>query len=268
VHAIALGGVALHAGGYASVVLQGSDGPLTLAQGGACAAFDALHVVRADHGVTVADAAGRIHIDLVEHFMAALGGLGISAGVRATIRGPELPLLDGGARRYADALGSLGVPDTAPRVRIARAWRASVGASSYSFTPDVQTTIEVRVAFDHPLIEIDTAHWDGDRASFLHRIAPARTFGFLRDAGALSAAGRAKAVDTSVVVVLCEDGSTLSSPPPGPDECARHKLLDLIGDLTLCCGVPLGRITADRPGHAATTRAIAQAITAGVFKPV
>lgn len=223
-------------------------------------------MVRADHGVTVADRTGRIAVDLIEHYLAALGGLGIAAGVHATIHGPELPLLDGGARRFADALVSLGVQGTAPRVRIARAWRVSVDASSYAFEPDAGTTIEVRIAFDHPLVKIDTACWDGTRDSFVKRIAPARTFGFLRDARALFAAGRARSVDPEAVIVLCDDGSTMSSPPPEPDECARHKLLDLIGDLTLHGGVPLGRIRAERPGHKATAQAIGKAIAAGVFE--
>jgi len=137
------------------------------------------------------------------------------------------------------------------------------GDSTYCFTPSSKTQITARVEFDHPLIVEKQAQWDGDPDDFINRIAPARTFGFRRDAMQLRQAGRAQFIDPRVVVVLNDDGSSESA--PAPDECVRHKLLDLIGDLTIAGGVPIGTIEATRPGHRATHAALSIARTRGIL---
>ncbi|PKQ05802.1 MAG: UDP-3-O-acyl-N-acetylglucosamine deacetylase, partial [Alphaproteobacteria bacterium HGW-Alphaproteobacteria-10] len=130
--------------------------------------------------------------------------------------------------------------------------------------PSEETRLCVEVEFDHPLVEGKRAQWQGDPDDFLTRVAPARTFGFRRDVSRLRAAGRARSVDPRSVVVLEDDGTSLSEPPPGRDECVRHKLLDLIGDLTIAGGVPLGVIEARRPGHRATHAVMSMAWAQGV----
>ncbi len=260
--AIALGGPALHAGGSCAVVLVRRSGPLALRQHGVEIALDELRVDRTDQGVAVTG--GGVRVDLVEHLCAAIGGLGIDQDLRVNVFGPEVPLLDGGALRFARALRQLDFAARPPRVRIVKRAAFQLEGAEYRFAPSEETRLAVDVEFDHPLIEGKRAEWQGDPDDFLTRIAPARTFGFRRDVSRLRAAGRARSVDLRSVVVLEDDGTSLSEPPPGGDECVRHKLLDLIGDLTMAGGVPRGVIEARRPGHRATHAVMSMAWAQGV----
>ena len=225
------------------------------------ATFEQLHLLRTDQGVAVGHEA--LRVDLVEHLCAAIGGLGIGADLRVDVFGPEVPLLDGGALRFAQALRQLELPASYRRWRIAKPATLRVDQSTYRFAPSSETHLVVHVEFDHPLVVEKTSAWHGDSDDFLHRIASARTFGFRRDIAKLRAAGRALCVDPSTVVVLNDDG-TSESHPTG-DECARHKLLDLIGDLTLAGGIPCGCIEATRPGHRANHAIVAMALREGVL---
>jgi UDP-3-O-[3-hydroxymyristoyl] N-acetylglucosamine deacetylase len=209
--------------------------------------------------------AGALCVDLVEHLCAAIGGMGVVADLRVEVHGPEVPVLDGGASAFARALRQLGFPSSPPCTRILRTASFRVGDAEYHFCPSEGVLLSVEVVFDHPLIEVKEAEWCGDPDDFLERIAPARTFGFRRDGEALRAAGRARSIDPRAVVVLEDDGTSGSAPGPSPDECVRHKLLDLVGDVTLAVGIPRGTIRAYRSGHAATHRVMAMACEAGVF---
>lgn len=262
-----LEGIALHAGIVTSVSFSPHEGPLVLEQDGARCALQDLIVSRADAGVAVASPDGRLRIDLVEHVMAAIGGLGLTRGIRVVVRGPEPPLIDGGAAAFVRALRQVTAPARAPVRRIARAARLEVGSSIYDISPDARTALGVAVDFAHPLVRVGEALWDGTPDDFEQSIAPARTFGFFSDWGALKAAGRALGANARDVVILCDDGSTLTEPPPAPDECARHKLLDLVGDLTLCGGVPRGRLRAIRPGHRANIEAFRRFEAMGAIAP-
>jgi UDP-3-O-[3-hydroxymyristoyl] N-acetylglucosamine deacetylase len=110
------------------------------------------------------------------------------------------------------------------------------------------------------------ARWDGSAASFVSDIAWARTFGFRSQARALFAAGRASGADAESVLILDDEGNV---EPPGraarEGEFARHKLLDLVGDLYLAGGPPRGELLAQRPGHTATRAAIARAVETGLL---
>jgi len=110
VPAIALGGCTLHAGGSASIVLHVRPGPLTLRQAGFACSLADLRILRTDQGVQVGY--GPVCIDLVEHLAAALGGMGVTEGLEIVLVGPEVPLLDGGAYRFASSLAQLGFSAT------------------------------------------------------------------------------------------------------------------------------------------------------------
>lgn len=270
--AVALGGTALHAGGVTSAVLVARPGPLALRQGRVEVERQKLRVVRTRFGVRVASPG--LQVDLVEHLFAAIGGLGIGDGLRVDVFGPELPLLDGACAAWCKALRLLGLPKPAAQpsgsalTRVVQPARIRVGTSEYVFAPSDSVRVRVQVAFDHPLVAVQTAAWHGDIRDFCERIATARTFGFRKDLVALRAMGSACAVDPSRVVVLEQPDSerlTASEPGPQPDECARHKLLDLVGDLTLALGSFTGFVRAYRPGHTATHEAVREAARQGVF---
>jgi UDP-3-O-[3-hydroxymyristoyl] N-acetylglucosamine deacetylase len=260
---VTLRGVALHCGHTTEVSLSTHPGPLVLVQHGVRSRLRDLRVVRADRGVTVASEDGRVRVDLVEHLFAAVGGLGIIAGLRVDVVGTELPLLDGGARAYAEAL----VPFRLPRHRslsIAREATLRHGDAEYRFAPAAAVRVAVAVRFPSP-VGRQAASWDGDPDDFRERIAPARTFGWARDVAALRAAGRAASVDLASVLVFGDDAPLPGCAAPGHAEPARHKLLDLIGDLALYGGPPKGVVDASLPGHAATHAVMALALAAGVL---
>jgi UDP-3-O-[3-hydroxymyristoyl] N-acetylglucosamine deacetylase len=246
------------------VRLSSAPGPIEIEQRGALARLDELRVIRADRGVTIASPDERIRLDLVEHFFAAVGGLGLGAGIRLTSDDLELPILDGGARRYAEALRSMGLPRVPRPLFIAREATLRRGASVYRFSPGTTPRLRVEVAFRPPVGEQEAA-WDGDADDFTTRIAPARTFGWADEHAALQASGRAASVDLESVLVFDGAGVMLGCRPAEPEEAARHKLLDLIGDLALYGGPPGGLIEAFAPGHTVTHAIVAEAFADGVL---
>jgi UDP-3-O-[3-hydroxymyristoyl] N-acetylglucosamine deacetylase len=277
---IRLEGYALHRGVVTAVTLSAREGPITFEQGGRRAYLSALTVRRSDAGVAVTDGHG-LELDLVEHFLAALGGLGIKQGVTAIAEGKELPILDGGARAFAEALLALALPVSAPQpahLVVRRAGCLAEGDSSYVFELGQETALSVEAVFDHPAIGTQHASWDGSSRAFLEAIAPARTFGFQADAAALWQSGRAELAARSsddlavkafsrAVVVYGEVAPlrAFDEPPPQAGEIARHKLLDLIGDFVLYGGPPQGRVFARRPGHTVSHRIIRQALRLGIL---
>jgi UDP-3-O-[3-hydroxymyristoyl] N-acetylglucosamine deacetylase len=180
------------------------------------------------------------------------------------IDGPEMPLLDGGARAWCEALSSLGVAPCAPRLRIARAATVEVGSSRYELAPGPGVDVEVVIELDDPRIE-PFARWTGDVGDFTRRIAPSRTFAQTRDLEELMRSGLARHVAPESVVLIAPDCVHASGRAFAPDEPARHKLLDLVGDCYLWGGPPLGCLRAVRPGHRANSLAFAQALDQGLL---
>jgi UDP-3-O-[3-hydroxymyristoyl] N-acetylglucosamine deacetylase len=256
-----LDGRGLHSGLPVDLRLVKNDGPVVFRTRNAEAAIEDLALVRADYGVRVACDRIGLDADGVEHLMAAFGGLSVRSGVAIELEGREMPLLDGAALAFARAIEELDPPRTVPTLRVACPGVVEVGASSYAFLPGDGVALEVEITFAAPAIGVQRAAWAGDAPSFVAEIAWARTFGFRRDGEALMRTGRAGGVDPSAVMVLDADGVV---EPPGlparPGEFARHKLLDLVGDLYLFGGPPIGKVRATRPGHAATHRAVAEAL--------
>lgn len=260
---VTLRGVALHAGCEVAVTLKKRVGPLAIAQGGREARLDELSVARADRGVMLEG--GGVRVDLVEHLLAAMAALGIRRDLLVVVDGPELPLLDGGAACFFDALAELAIATEPPHLVVTRAATLRDGDSVYVFEPADEVFVEAAIDFAHPWIGRQTASFTGDPADFRERIAPARTFGFLREVEALRAAGRAHGADPRAVVVFTEGGVLETSLPLRDNEPAHHKLLDLIGDLALYGGPPRGRILATRPGHAATHGIVSEALRISVL---
>lgn len=186
----------------------------------------------------------------VEHLLAAAAGLGIS-NLRIEVRGEELPILDGSAAPYLDALGAAGVVEQPARLPVAApaqpqwlmrdtAWILAVPADHFRATyivPLRQTSLGTQVA-----------DFDPRRDRFAEQIAPARTWGFADELDALRQAGLAHGASAGNALGIGREGYL--SPPRFPNEPARHKVLDLLGDLALL-GVPLqAHVIACGAGHA------------------
>ncbi len=259
-------GVGIHSGAPARVVLRRRSGPVTLEAAGVEARIDQLAIVSTARATTVEAHGGALRVATVEHAFAALGGLGVYDGIAIAVEGPELPFLDGGAAMWCDVIQRLGVTPSRPRIRVARAGALEVGTSRYEFTPGAGIEVEVRLeleGFDEARVAPE-ARWQGDASDFRLRVAAARTFVLARDVGELVAAGLARHVDPGSVVVLAPDAVFHAGRPFSPDEPARHKLLDLVGDLYTWGGPPLGRLRAVRPGHTANAAAVRRARAEGI----
>jgi UDP-3-O-[3-hydroxymyristoyl] N-acetylglucosamine deacetylase len=263
---VSVEGVGLHSGTAVRVVLRGRAGPVTLEAGGFRARIDELVVGSTSRATTVEAQGGVLRVATVEHVFAALAGLGVYEGVAVSVDGPEMPLLDGGAAAWCDAIDRLRVSPRAPRLRVARRAALEVGASRYEFTPGARVHLEVRLeldGFDESHV-VPEARWEADADDFRRRIAPARTFALAGDVGELVASGLARHVDRESVLVLAPDRILHAGRAFSPDEPARHKLLDLMGDLYVWGGPPLGHLRVVRPGHAANAAALRRARAEGI----
>lgn len=258
-----IAGQGLHTGAACAVRFERAPGPLAFVQGESSAALDELEVVDATRSTTLGTRDGRIRIGTVEHLLAALAALGAREGIRVLVDGPEVPLADGGAAAFFDALAPLAPRPSPPALVVRARAEIAVGDSRYLFEPLERIALEVEVDFGDPRIA-PRASWDGGAEAFRRAIAPSRTFGFAREVEALAARGLASHVARESVIVFAEQAVLSAGAPFAPDEPARHKLLDLAGDLFAHGGPPVGRVHAYRPGHAATHEALRRAEAAGI----
>jgi len=255
----------LHTGAPSRVGLRRNDGPVRLRLAGVDARIDELEVVSTARATTVQVRGSGSRVGTVEHAFAALAGLSLYEGVTLEVDGAEMPLLDGGASAWCAALHRLDLAPSAPRLRVTRAASFDVGPSHYELTPtDGVIEVTARIDFDDPRLAPE-ASWSGDATDFVTRIAPARTFALAREIDELARRGLARHVDPTCVVVIAPDAILHSGRPFTGDEPARHKLLDLLGDLYLRGGPPLGRVLAVRPGHASNARFLQRAVEDGVL---
>jgi UDP-3-O-[3-hydroxymyristoyl] N-acetylglucosamine deacetylase len=261
-------GLGLHTGAPARVVLAArASGGVTLALGGRSARVDELAVVSTDRATTVEAAREGVRVATVEHLFAALAGMGIYERLAISIEGPEMPLLDGGASAWCQALDALDLGASAgPPLRVTRRATLVLGASSYEFAPSDSVDVDVHIDFGDARLARE-ARWSGDVRDFRDRIAPARTFAFESDLGEFVRRGLARHVAPEAVVVVTPHAILSSGAAFSSDEPARHKLLDLVGDLYVHGGMVQGRIRAVRPGHTANARAFAWALAEGILQP-
>jgi UDP-3-O-[3-hydroxymyristoyl] N-acetylglucosamine deacetylase len=197
-------------------------------------------------------ASGRARVSTVEHALAALAGLGID-NCRVEVDGPEVPILDGSAAPFVYLLHEAGIVTQRKGKRflvIQAPVEIRDGDKLARLEPAAEPSIHFTVDFKHPLITDQTYDVVFSDRRFARELAPARTFCFLRDIEAMKKAGLAQggSLDNAIVV---DEFSILN--PEGlrfPDEFARHKALDAMGDLALC-GMPIiGALRARKSGHA------------------
>jgi UDP-3-O-[3-hydroxymyristoyl] N-acetylglucosamine deacetylase len=195
----------------------------------------------------------RLHggtVRTVEHLLAALAGSGV-CDAAVELEGPEVPILDGSAKPWVEALAAHTAPcaDALPcTTAVAAPLRFRRGDASYAVEPAAETTVEVQ--FAGPRLGVQQVRWNGDAEAFAREFAPARTFALLEEVAGILDAGLAQGGSLDCAVVFGPDGP-LGGPLRFPDEPARHKLLDLVGDLALLGRLPAARIVAHAPHHAA-----------------
>jgi len=203
-----------------------------------------------DYATTLAT--GGVSIGTVEHLLSAAAGEGLDNCI-VEIDGPEVPILDGSALPFVRLYHAAGFErlDAAVRpLELEREVSIERGDRSIRYTPGGEgLTITYEIDFPHPTVGRQELTWAVRPEDYAARIAPARTFGFLREVEVLRARGLARGGSLQNAVVL-DDQGILSGPLRFRDEFVRHKVLDLLGDLALL-GRPLaGRILARKAGHA------------------
>lgn len=213
------------------------------------------------------DEGGHGVVHTLEHIMSALRGLGITDAL-CVVEGPEIPIVDGSAKPFVEALFSAGLVDLDEplepiRVTSTIEVRSPDGSASVRIEPsdEVSYTYELDFGAGAPL-QSATVTWDGIPESYIEEVAPARTFSHKAEAEAMQDHGLFRAFSPADLPVVDTDGSLVDNAWRFTDEPARHKLLDLIGDLALTGAPILGCITACRAGHAlnhAAARAVLDA---------
>jgi UDP-3-O-[3-hydroxymyristoyl] N-acetylglucosamine deacetylase len=200
-----------------------------------------------------------VWISTVEHLLSALYALGVDNAI-IELDNFEVPILDGSALPYTEAIQKAGVAQLqAPRtyVRIERPFVLEENGKSIAIHPSDSLSLEYEIGFPHPLIGHQKLEVKITPENYRALIAPARTFGFYHEVEALQAAGLVRGGSLENAIVLTENGMLNETSLRYPDEFVRHKILDLLGDFALMGQQVLGRLTANRAGHALHTRFVA-----------
>lgn len=225
---------------------------------------------------------GRCTVATVEHVLSALTGLGIDNAL-IELDNDEVPILDGSAANYVAAISSDGpkVQD-APRRFVDLKEEVEIinekTGSVVRVTPASKLSYDIQIDFDSKVVGVQRAHWCPQQ-DYSKEVAPCRTFVFFHELEYLLGHNMIKGgdVDNAIVIVehpvepeqlermkvlfnkpklrIDEQGYLNNIRLNYPNECARHKLLDLIGDLRLCGGFLKARVTAIRSGHTINTNA-------------
>lgn len=225
---------------------------------------------------------GECTVVTTEHILAALTGLGVDNCI-VKIDNLEVPILDGSAKLYTDAIAPDGLQQQdSPRRYITLEREVEIvneaTGSMVRISPAQDSAYDVEVDFNSDVVGVQRASWT-PALDFCTEFAPCRTFVFFHELEALLAHNLIKGgdVDNAIVIVghavsqeqidrvsavfgktdlhVGSDGYLSNVTLNFPNECARHKMLDLIGDLRLCGGFLKAKVTAVRSGHTINTEA-------------
>jgi UDP-3-O-[3-hydroxymyristoyl] N-acetylglucosamine deacetylase len=257
--AVTLSGVGLHSGEDCSVTLRPATADSGIVFRVAAGRGSTASALISATGESIADtrlctslgAVGGPVIATVEHVMAAASIASID-NLLIDVEGGELPILDGSAAPYLDAIGragSIALQSARSVIRILEPVEIKDGDRLIRAEPFDGRVIEIAIAFDVGAIGQQSLALDLNDPAALRRLGHARTFCRLSDVNAMREAGLSLggSLDNAIVV----DGDRILNPAGlrDPQEFALHKALDLLGDLALAGAPIIGRIIARRPGH-------------------
>ena len=221
-------------------------------------------------------------VSTIEHLMSALAGLGID-NARVEIDNVEVPILDGSARQFVEAFSADGlVEQDAERkyfeIPEVIEVKHEASGSWVRIEPADHLSYDITGDFNSRVLGVQTAHWD-ETVDYASQIAICRTFCFFHEVQYLASQGLVKGGDVDNAIVVVEhpvpddvfkqmavifNQPEITITPEGylsnlalhfPDECGRHKMLDLIGDMRLAGGYLRAHISAYKPGHTINTNA-------------
>lgn len=254
--AVRLSGVGVHTGAAVSVVLlpAPADSGITFRR----VDVDSAHPVRA-HAAQVSGTdycttlGGReLSVGTVEHLLAALSALEVD-NVTVEVDGPEIPVMDGSAAAFVDAVeraGTVLLREPRSYIRILRPLRIAQGLSVAELRPFDGRWLETEIDYAHPLIGRQSYAVEVTPETFATDLAPARTYGFLADVERLRGAGLARGASLENALVVGDEEIVNPEGLRFRDEFARHKAVDALGDLALAGAPILGAFRSYRGGHA------------------
>jgi UDP-3-O-[3-hydroxymyristoyl] N-acetylglucosamine deacetylase len=198
-------------------------------------------------------------ISTTEHLLAACVGVGLDNAV-IELDNLELPILDGSAKPFVDLILNAGLRRQRRArtfYRIRREIELHEGDKFIGVYPGPGYSVSYAIDFPHPLIGSETFEVELSDGEFRNEIAAARTFGFKHQEQAMKNQGLIRGATLDSCIVLTHD-SVLNGPLRFQDEFVRHKVLDLIGDLALLGRRIIGRVIANRAGHAMHTALVSR----------
>jgi UDP-3-O-[3-hydroxymyristoyl] N-acetylglucosamine deacetylase len=253
---IVMKGIGVHSGTEVSMILhpaEANSGYNFYVQGGARAG----HVPGDFRAVsnltlcTVISGPDGATVGTVEHLLAALRGLGVD-NVDIELDGNEVPIMDGSAEPFVDAIEEAGLRDLdEPRryIKVLRPVRVKEGDATGEIFPYNGFRLDIEIDFSSDLIGRQRLDIEVNPRSFKSKLCRARTFGFMKDVKQLWSAGRALGASLENTVALGDDRILNPEGLRYENEFVRHKTLDAVGDLALAGAPILGLYRSSRGGH-------------------
>jgi len=196
-------------------------------------------------------ASNGVKVGTVEHLLSVFMALQID-NVYVELDGPEVPIMDGSAMPFVRKVMECGIARQAKGISYMRITEPIVvmeGESQIAITPYNGMRITQRIHYKHPLFEEQRFGIDINGKNFINELAPARTFGFLKDIETMKSKGLIKGGSLENAIVLGDKEIVSKGSLRFKDELVRHKILDTLGDISLL-GLPIqGHIIANRSGH-------------------
>jgi len=202
---------------------------------------------------------GSAKVGVVEHLMAAAAGLEID-DLTVSLDGPEPPILDGDALSYLELLESAGAAEqetARTAVKVLKPVTVQSGDARASLSPAEELSFAYELSF--PVIGEQYFEFAFSRAGFKAQIAPARTFGFLKELETLNQMNMALGASLANTLALDDSGVINRETQRFADEFVRHKILDAIGDMALAGSPLIARFEGKKSGHA-TNNALLRAL--------
>ena len=256
---VAVSGVGVHSGSPVTLTLNPADDDTGIVFQRVAADGSIEREIRADvravtateFATVLGDSSGPL-CSTAEHLLAALRGLGVD-NVVVEIDGPEVPIMDGSAAPFVDAIDQAGLTARAlPRryIEVIKPVRVSKDGALGELRPYQHGfRVEAEIEFDHPMIGRQALALDIEADTFRRELARARTFGFMKDVAKLWSAGYALGASFENTLVITEDRVLNPEGLRYADEFVRHKMLDAIGDLALAGQPLLAAYRTVRGGH-------------------
>jgi UDP-3-O-[3-hydroxymyristoyl] N-acetylglucosamine deacetylase len=248
-------GIGLHSGRQITMSLRPADAGTGIVfhrtEGERTVSIEAISANVVDTRMATVIGKGGLSVSTIEHLMAALAACGID-NLHIDIDGPEVPIMDGSAAPFIERLQEAGLRRLAANrkyLAIRKPVTVIDGEKRVSLIPSRFFRVSFDIAFDHPCISLQHRSVKVSESLFRKDLAPARTFGFLREVEFLKANGLARGGSLENAVVIGDDRILNPEGLRFSDEFVRHKILDAIGDFSLVGFPILGHIKAFKAGH-------------------